>query len=30
VNHAAAPAEYWLEETATILPDLAALPGYLA
>jgi 2-haloacid dehalogenase len=30
VNRAGGPAEYWLDETATILPDLAALAGHLA
>jgi 2-haloacid dehalogenase len=30
VNRASAPVEYWLDETATILPGLAALPAALA
>jgi 2-haloacid dehalogenase len=30
VNRAGGPAECWLEETATILPDLGALPAHLA
>src|SRR5690242_10084621 len=30
VNRAGNPPEYWLEETATVLPDLAALPERLA
>ena len=30
VNRAGNPPEYWLEETATVLPDLAALPEHLA
>jgi 2-haloacid dehalogenase len=30
VNRAGAPAEYWLAETATVLPDLAALAALLA
>ncbi|MBK1661253.1 haloacid dehalogenase type II [Paracraurococcus ruber] len=30
VNRAGGPAEYWLDRTATILPDLASLPDRLA
>lgn len=30
VNRAGGPAEYWLDQTATILPDLAGLPERLA
>lgn len=30
VNRGGAPAEYWLDETAEILPDLASLPDRLA
>ena len=30
VNRAANPVEYWLDETATIIPGLAALPALLA
>ncbi|WP_431270732.1 haloacid dehalogenase type II [Dankookia sp. P2] len=30
VNRSGGPAEYWLDQTATILPDLAALPERLA
>jgi 2-haloacid dehalogenase len=30
VNRSAGPAEYWLDQTAVILPDLAALPERLA
>jgi 2-haloacid dehalogenase len=30
VNRAGGPAEYWLDQTATILPDLASLPERLA
>jgi 2-haloacid dehalogenase len=29
INRGGGPAEYWLDETATMLPDLAALPGHL-
>ena len=29
VNRAATPVEYWLDETATILPNLASLPDHL-